>query len=71
MSLLQFLIAGFETTSTAISLCLYVCSRNPSEMVTLQQEIDKNFKDYEDMVKYIKSYYDLMGKQRVNWDIII
>ena len=43
MSLVQFLLAGYETTSTALSYCLFVLSTNPNEMAKLQEEIDAAF----------------------------
>jgi cytochrome P450 len=35
-----FLIAGFDTTSTALSYCFYCLSKYPKEMKRLQEEID-------------------------------
>ena len=43
MNLILFLLMGFETTSTALSHCLYILSKYPHEMEKLQSEIDNNF----------------------------
>lgn len=39
-NLVGFLLAGFETTSTALTYCFYVLSTLKSEMLKLQKEID-------------------------------
>ena len=39
-NLFVFLIAGFDTTSTALSYCFYCLSKIPKEMEKLQEEID-------------------------------
>lgn len=43
MSIAIFLLAGYETTSTALSYCFYVLAKHPSEMIKLQNEIDSAF----------------------------
>ena len=39
----QNLLAGYETTSTALSYCLYCLAKYQEEMVKLQDEIDSAF----------------------------
>jgi len=45
MNLMQFFLAGFETTFTALNYCIYVLSKHPEEMQKLQDEIDSYFAD--------------------------
>jgi cytochrome P450 len=38
-----FLLAGFETTASALSYCMFMLTQHPKEMRKLQQEIDASF----------------------------
>lgn len=40
-----FLIAGYETTSTALAYCSYVLAKEPNIQMKLQKEIDLSFKN--------------------------
>jgi cytochrome P450 len=42
-NLVGFLLAGFETTSTALGYCFYVLATKNNEMLKLQDEIDLYF----------------------------
>jgi cytochrome P450 len=42
-NLVGFLLAGFETTSTALNYCFLILSTHPHEMEVLQNEIDSFF----------------------------
>ena len=42
-NLVLFLLAGFETTASSLSYCMYVMARYPAEMRKLQEEIDTHF----------------------------
>ena len=43
-NLVGFLLAGFETTSTALNYCFYILSTHCDEQDKLQEEIDSFFK---------------------------
>ena len=43
VNLVVFLLAGFVTTSTALSYCFYLLTKYPIEMEKLQEEIDMHF----------------------------
>jgi hypothetical protein len=49
-NLVGFLLAGFETTSTALNYCFYILSTHPDEMQKLQHEIDLYYNDSTDQV---------------------
>ncbi len=40
--MLQFLVAGYETTAVTISNSCYILANKPEEMQKLQDEIDSN-----------------------------
>jgi cytochrome P450 len=40
--MMQFLIAGYETTALTISHCCYILATKPEELQKLQDEIDSN-----------------------------
>lgn len=42
-----FLMAGFETTSSTLNLCLYMMAKHPDELKKLQAEVDEHFKNTE------------------------
>lgn len=42
-NLLGFLLAGYETTSSTLSYCLFVLATQPAELQRLREEIDANF----------------------------
>jgi cytochrome P450 len=48
MNLIQFFVAGFETTYTNLNYCFYVLTKYPEEMVRLQDEIDSKL-SYDDV----------------------
>ena len=52
-----FLIAGFETTSSTLNLCLYMMTKHPDEMRKLQAEVDEHFKD--EQVRLRKSFFNV------------
>jgi cytochrome P450 len=37
------LVAGFETTSSALTYCFFVLAHHPDELEKLQEEIDAHF----------------------------
>jgi cytochrome P450 len=41
-NIIQFLVAGYETTSSAISNCVHVLANKPEELQKLHDEIDAN-----------------------------
>ncbi|CAF1333431.1 unnamed protein product [Didymodactylos carnosus] len=43
-----FMIAGYETTSTALAYCTYVLANHPEEQLKLQEEIDEYLLQNED-----------------------
>ena len=45
MNLLQFFLAGYETTLTAMNTSFFVLVHNPDEIIKLQEEIDSAFGD--------------------------
>lgn len=47
-----FYLAGFETSSSAFTYCLYELVRNPELMRKLQQEIDQTLKKHNNEVTY-------------------
>ena len=38
---MAFMVAGFDTTSSALNSCLYVLATNPEQQDKLQAEIDR------------------------------
>ena len=40
-NLATFLLAGFETTSSALNFCFYVLAKHPEQMSKLQGELDR------------------------------
>ena len=42
-NLVLFLLTGFETTSSALSYCIYEMTQHPNEMAKLQAEVDAFF----------------------------
>ena len=42
-NLVLFLLTGFETTSSALSYCIYEMTQRKSEMLKLQAEVDSFF----------------------------
>ncbi|CAF5065517.1 unnamed protein product, partial [Rotaria sp. Silwood1] len=42
MNVFLFLIAGFETSSTALACATYILASNPHEQIKLQEEIDRS-----------------------------
>lgn len=47
-----FFAAGFETSSTTMSYCLYELARNPGCQQNAQQEIDKILEKYDGQITY-------------------
>ncbi|PSK33980.1 Isotrichodermin C-15 hydroxylase [Elsinoe australis] len=45
----DFVIAGSETTATALACATYFLLRDPSKLVKLRAEIDSAFRDYQDI----------------------
>ena len=43
MGVVVFLLAGYETTSTALSYCFFCLTKYPEEMIKLQDEIDSAY----------------------------
>ena len=43
LNLATFMVAGYDTTSTALSYSMYVLVKNPEERIKLQDEIDAKF----------------------------
>lgn len=41
--MVAFLLAGFETTSSALSYCIYEITKHHNEMLKLQAEVDAFF----------------------------
>ena len=52
-NLIDFLLAGFETTYTTLNYCFYALTKYPDEMVKLQDEIDSKF-SYDDVTILFK-----------------
>lgn len=40
-----FLLAGFETTSTALGYCFHILAHHPDELSELQSELDEAYGD--------------------------
>eukprot|EP00914_Ancora_sagittata_P021358 GHVO01042172.1.p1 GENE.GHVO01042172.1~~GHVO01042172.1.p1 ORF type:complete len:479 (+),score=43.05 GHVO01042172.1:1546-2982(+) len=61
-----FLVAGYETTSTALSFCSYVLAMNPDKQELLFEEVDQNMGNEEDLT-YDKvqglSYLDMVLRE--------
>jgi cytochrome P450 len=55
MSLIQFFVAGFETTYTALNYCFYALTKYPEETKKLQDEIDSKF-DYDDVKFFLLNH---------------
>ncbi|GAB0094368.1 hypothetical protein DMENIID0001_096580 [Sergentomyia squamirostris] len=47
-----FFLAGFETTSTLMSFCLYLVAKNPQAQQTLQSEIDQVLQKFNGQMSY-------------------
>jgi cytochrome P450 family 6 len=47
-----FFVAGFETSSTALSFCLYELALNPEVQEQLRDEIDSTLEKYEGKITY-------------------
>ncbi|PSN38879.1 hypothetical protein C0J52_18964 [Blattella germanica] len=47
-----FFVAGFETTSTTMSFCLYELALNPDIQVRVQEEIDSVLKKHNNKISY-------------------
>jgi len=47
-----FFVAGFETSSTTMSFCLYELALNPDIQERVQKEVDTVVKKYENEVTY-------------------
>ena len=43
MNLMQFFLAGYETTLTALNTSFFILAHNPEELRKLQDEIDAAF----------------------------
>ena len=50
-NLILFMIAGYETTSTTLSYCMFVLARHPKEQQKLIEEIDLLLEDVPDVNK--------------------
>ena len=40
---MTFLVAGYDTTSNALTYCSYILAKHPEELAKLQDEIDEKF----------------------------
>jgi cytochrome P450 family 6 len=47
-----FFVAGFETSSTALSFCLHELALNPEVQERLRYEIDSTLEKYEGKITY-------------------
>ena len=45
LNLVGFLIAGFDTVSSAINYSMYVLATHPEQLTRLQEEVDANFEN--------------------------
>ncbi len=52
-NLVGFLLAGFETTSTALNYCFYVLANHREELDKLHEELDLHFPPDSDVYKFI------------------
>jgi cytochrome P450 len=43
MNMVLFLLAGFETTSSALSYCSYLLAQHQNELEKLVEEVDSHF----------------------------
>lgn len=53
MNMVLFLLAGFETTSSALSYCSYLLAQHQNELEKLVEEVDSNFPHDSEVEIYI------------------
>jgi cytochrome P450 len=53
MSMVGFMIAGYETTSTTLTYCTYILAKHPDEQQKLFDEIASNFNKDSDVILII------------------
>ena len=59
MNMILFMIAGYETSSTALTYCTYMLAKYPEEQLKLFSEIDSHFN--QDLKVFSKKKIHLKG----------
>ena len=60
MNTMMFMLAGYDTTSTALSFCFHVLATNLEEQAKVREEIDSYFSSESNVIRICLFIFKIM-----------